>query len=118
MIKIYTYTLCGTCKKAIKFLKDHSIPFTEIPIRDTPPSTKEIYQMFTAYEDQYPPLFNRSGKDYRDQHLKDRLPDMDHEERVALLASNGNLIKRPFLISESIQRVGFNESEWQQLFKV
>ena len=118
MITIYTYKLCGTCKKAIAFLKEHGIQYTERAIRDTPPSLKELNQVSKFYDDHYPVLFNRSGKDYRENNLKSTLPNMGHDQRLSLLHSNGNLIKRPFVVSDSIQLVGFDEAIWRQAFRL
>lgn len=33
-----------------------------------------------------------------------------------LLSSNGNLVKRPFLIGEGKVLVGFKEAEWEKAF--
>ena len=41
---------------------------------------------------------------------------MSEDEAVAILASNGNLIKRPFVLSERGDTVGFKIPLWEQLF--
>lgn len=46
--------------------------------------------------------------------LKDRLPAMNEEEQLRLLATNGMLIKRPLLVSEDKVLVGFKEAEWNE----
>jgi arsenate reductase-like glutaredoxin family protein len=56
---------------------------------------------------------NTSGRDYREQHLGEKLPGLAESEALALLAANGNLIKRPFLVGPEWARAGFNESAWQ-----
>ena len=48
--------------------------------------------------------------------LKDKLPGMSTAEAIDLLASNGNLIKRPFLIDGDRGLVGFKEPEWTDFF--
>ena len=62
-------------------------------------------------------LFNTSGQDYRALGMKDKLPSMGTEEALELLASNGNLIKRPFLIDVDKGTTGFKESVWETLLK-
>jgi arsenate reductase-like glutaredoxin family protein len=42
---------------------------------------------------------------------------MTKDEVFALLARNGNLVKRPFVLSGSGGRAGFNEAEWEDLLK-
>ena len=59
-------------------------------------------------------LFNTSGRDYREQGVKDRLSGMTTAQAVQLLAGNGNLIKRPFALSKSIGLLGFKEEEWRE----
>jgi arsenate reductase len=115
MMKIYTYQGCSTCKNAVKWLKQHSIAHQEIAIRETPPSLAELKAALAAKEGDLRSLFNVSGQDYRAKNLKDKLPGMSTEEALSLLASNGNLVKRPFAIDSPKQRflVGFKEPEWQ-----
>jgi arsenate reductase len=62
-------------------------------------------------------LFNTSGQDYRRLGLKDKLPTMGEMEALALLASNGNLVKRPFVLTRTGGTVGFDETEWEVLLK-
>ncbi len=47
--------------------------------------------------------------------LKERLPDMTEEEQLALLATDGMLVKRPLLIGKDQVRVGFKEAEWENM---
>lgn len=108
---IYTLKTCDSCRNATKWLRENNIPFTEIPIRETPPSAAELRTALKSTPD-IRKLFNTSGQDYRALNIKERLPALSDEEAIALLASNGNLIKRPFLISGETALVGFKEEEW------
>ena len=98
-MKVYEYKGCGTCRKALKFLGEHDVPYEKIAIRDTPPSMKELKQVLAAVGDSRK-LFNTSGGDYREMGLKDKLDGMADAERLKLLAANGNLIKRPFVVTD------------------
>ena len=60
-------------------------------------------------------LFNTSGQDYKALGMKDRLPEMSEEEALELLASRGNLVKRPFVLTEHGGTVGFKPVEWEAL---
>ena len=53
---------------------------------------------------------------YRELKLKDKLPSMTEKEAVDLLASDGMLVKRPFLVDKDKGIVGFREAEWKRLF--
>ena len=60
-------------------------------------------------------FFNTSGLVYKEQNLRERLPDMSEEEQLALLATNGMLVKRPLVIGEDFVLIGFKEAEWERL---
>jgi len=113
-MKVYTYKQCGTCRKAVQWLKSKGVQFDEIPIRETPPTIAELEQMLTAYHGDLKKLFNTSGNDYRSLEIKDKLASMTQSEALKLLNSNGNLVKRPFLLDSKWMTVGFNENGWNQ----
>ncbi len=115
MPKIYTYKNCSTCQKAKKYLQSRNIDYTEIPIRETPPTKAELKRMLKHMDGNIRKLFNTSGGDYKTENLKDLLPDMPTTEAVDRLNANGNLIKRPFLIAKDFGTVGFKEEIWDDL---
>lgn len=114
--KIYAYKNCGTCKKAAKYLAGKGIEFTEMPIREQPPTKAELKKMLKIYGGELRRLFNTSGGDYKELNLKDKLPGMSVAEAIDLLAGRGNLVKRPFLLAGERGLVGFKEAEWDELF--
>lgn len=116
-MKLYTYKNCDTCRKAVKWLRQHDIEFDEIPIRDTPPSESELRAMLKHFggSSELRRLFNTSGGDYRELDLKTKLPTMNEADAIKLLSGNGNLIKRPFLLLDDAGTVGFAESAWTDL---
>ena len=88
--------------------------YAEHPIRETPPKKSELQTMLKAYDGELKRLFNTSGGDYREQKLGPKLPTMSNKDAIALLAENGNLVKRPFVLGEGVALVGFSESVWQE----
>lgn len=44
--------------------------------------------------------------------LKDKLPAMNEEEQLKLLATNGMLVKRPLIVDGEMLLTGFKEAEW------
>lgn len=115
-LKVYTYANCGTCRKAVSFLKTNHVYFQEIPIRETPPPVAELKTMLAAYEGNLRKLFNTSGLDYKSMGLSEKLPTLSEADALKLLAANGNLVKRPFVIGEKATLVGFDELAWRQKF--
>lgn len=112
MLKVYTYANCDTCRRAVKWLRAHAQGFEERAIRETPPSPGELRKMLAAQGGELRKLFNTSGRDYRDQKLGEKLPAMSEAAALALLAENGNLVKRPFLLGSDAALVGFEEKGW------
>jgi arsenate reductase len=112
VLKVYTYANCDTCRRAVKWLRAHGLAFSEHPIRETPPTPAELRTMLAAQGRELRRLFNTSGRDYREQALGEKLPDLTEAEALALLARNGNLVKRPFLLGPAAGLVGFNEAAW------
>jgi Spx/MgsR family transcriptional regulator len=114
MLKVYEYDRCSTCKKALQFLEKRQVRYEKLPIVDRPPSLEELKTMLAAVGD-IRKLFNTSGLVYRELGLGAKLPGMTEAQALKLLASNGKLIKRPFLLSGKQGTVGFKEAEWKKL---
>lgn len=117
MLRVYSYKGCDSCRKAIKWLGGQNIDFENIAIRETPPNRDELAKMLECYEGDLRRLFNVSGGDYRKLKLKDRISSLSQDEAFDLLENNGNLVKRPFVISPNGGVVGFKETEWIEWLK-
>jgi arsenate reductase len=114
MLTVYTYASCDSCRKATKWLRARGVAFVEKPIRETPPSVAELRTVLAHLGGggELRRLFNTAGQDYRALGLKDVLPGMKEADALALLAGNGNLVKRPFLLGPGVGLVGFDEDVW------
>ena len=115
-LKVYAYKNCDTCRKSKKWLDSEGIAYTEIPIREQPPTKAECKRMLSYMDGNLRKLFNTAGGDYREMGLKDTLPSMGEAEAITLLTENGNLVKRPFVISKDSGTVGFDAARWAELF--
>lgn len=109
------YPKCSTCKKAKAWLDDRAIEYDERHIVDDNPTADELRAWHKASDLPLRRFFNTSGMLYRDMGLKDKLPTMTDDEKYALLATNGMLVKRPLLVLDDTVLVGFREKEWEQL---
>ncbi len=108
------YPKCTTCQKAKKWLEAHGIAFEERHIAEDNPTAEELKAWQTKSGLPLKRFFNTSGMKYRDLALKDKLPAMSDEEQLALLATDGMLVKRPILVTDKTVLVGFKEAEWEQ----
>lgn len=108
------YPKCSTCQKARKWLDEHNIQYTERHIVEENPSYEELKQWHEKSGLPLKRFFNTSGMKYRELQLKERLPGMTEEEQIALLATDGMLVKRPLLVLEDRVIPGFKEKEWME----
>lgn len=112
---ILHYPKCTTCKKAIKYLKDNNIKFTERDIVKDNPKQEELKKWIRQSGIDIKKFFNTSGMKYREMNLKERLKQLTDEEKIKILSKDGMLVKRPLLITEDKILVGFKEKEWEEL---
>lgn len=114
---VLVYRKCSTCLKALKWLEDNNIEFTERPIKEENPTYEELKNWYQMSGLPLKKFFNTSGLIYKDLGLKDKLPTMSEEEQLQLLATNGMLVKRPLVIGEDYVLTGFKEKEWEEKMK-
>lgn len=108
------YPSCSTCKKARAWLDSRNVTYTDRHIKEQNPSKEELSLWYAKSGLPLKKFFNTSGLLYKSMALKDKLPSMSEEEQLALLASDGMLVKRPIIVTESCVLVGFKESEWEE----
>lgn len=115
MILVLQYPKCSTCKKALQWLEENGIAFESRHIVEENPTVQELEMWWKKSGLPLKKFFNTSGNLYKEQNLKDKLPQMSEQEQLELLATNGMLVKRPLVIAEDMVLVGFKEEQWQQL---
>ena len=112
-LTVYTLRQCSTCRDAVKWLRAHGIDFAEKAIRETPPALDELRAVLAVHGGQIRRLFNTSGIEYRAQGLAQKLPGLGETEALRLLAGNGSLVKRPFVVGRGVALVGFDPEAWK-----
>lgn len=114
MLKFICYPKCTTCKKAEKWLVDNKIEYEMRNIKTDNPTFEELSDWHKKGGLPLKRFFNTSGLLYKSLNLKEKLPEMTEDEMLHLLATDGMLVKRPLLISDSFVLVGFKEAEWSE----
>lgn len=107
------YPKCSTCQKARAWLDVRGVSYEARDIKDDRPTLEELREWQRRSGLPLKRFFNTSGMLYRDLGLKDKLPGMSEEEQLALLSSDGILVKRPLLITDKTALPGFREKEWE-----
>lgn len=121
-MKLYSYPRCSTCRKAIAWLqsrdlrpaapREHQLELIDITLQ--PPSPAELHHALAQLGRKR--LLNTSGQSYRALGAA-AVQAMDDATLLKALASDGKLIKRPFLILDDGRTVtGFQQAEWDALF--
>lgn len=111
------YPKCTTCQKAKKWLDEKGIAYEERDIKTENPSADELRAWHNLSGLPLKKFFNTSGNSYKNLGLKDKLPTMSEDEQIELLATDGMLVKRPLLVTDTRVLTGFREAEWSEALK-
>lgn len=118
MIKVYCYSRCGTCKKALKWLNENGIAHEVIDIKADHPDEETLREYYIMSGLPLKRFFNTSGIPYRELGLSKKLPEMSEDEQLSLLATDGMLVKRPLVVGDDFVLTGFKEEEWKNVLKM
>lgn len=116
MLTYICYPKCSTCQKAKALLDSYSAKYETRDIKTDNPSYDELKNWLALSGLPVRRFFNTSGQLYKSLGLKDKLPSMDEDECLRLLATDGMLVKRPLLVDEFRALVGFKPDEWESVF--
>ena len=114
MLKFICYPKCTTCQKAQKWLDEKGIKYEIRNIKEENPTFEELKKWHSYSGMPLKKFFNTSGLLYKSMELKSKLPEMNEEEQLKLLATDGMLVKRPLLIGDDFVLTGFREKEWEE----
>ena len=114
MIKVYCYSRCSTCRKALKWLEENKIEAEVVDIKENHPDAETLKAYLEISGLPLKRFFNTSGQQYRELGLSKKLPEMSEQEQLDLLATDGMLVKRPLLVGSDFVLTGFREEEWAE----
>nr|MDD5837272.1 arsenate reductase family protein [Eubacteriales bacterium] len=108
------YPKCTTCQKAKNWLDENGFEYTDRHIKEQNPTYDELKSWYAQSGMPLKKFFNTSGLLYKSMGLKDKLPAMSEEEQLKLLATDGMLVKRPIIVTDTVVLTGFREKEWAE----
>jgi arsenate reductase len=111
-MRVFHYGGCSTCKKALAWLSARGLAHERVDLVATPPDAATLGDLWRRSGLPLERLFNTSGQSYREGAFKDRLPAMSDDAKLAALAADGKLVKRPILDTGAQVLVGFREPDW------
>jgi arsenate reductase len=107
-LQVYGIPNCGTCKKALKWLDDHSIDYEFIDTKLHPPTQEQLAPWVAALG--FKPMRNTSGQAYRA--LGDEKQSWEDQQWIQAFADNAMLLKRPLFVKNGkAVLVGFRAKE-------
>ena len=107
------YPKCSTCQKAKAWLDQRGISYDLRDIQLNNPTAEELTAWYQKSGLPLKKFFNTSGLQYKALGLKDKLPEMSEADQLALLATDGMLVKRPLLVGDDFVLTGFRPAEWE-----
>jgi arsenate reductase len=115
-LKVYAYSKCSTCRKALRWLDEREIEYELVDIVQKPPSKKELTSALSLSGLPLPKLFNASGQSYREGNWSQRLKTVSQSEAIDALSKDGKLVKRPLVLGDGFSLVGFDEKKYEERF--
>ena len=117
LMLFYEYPKCSTCRNAKAYLKLLGHDVEAIDMVQEPPSVKTLAEIVAMSDYSLDQFFNSRGNKYRELGLKDKISELSDQEKLALLHSDGMLIKRPIAVADGRVVLGFNKSKYDDVFK-
>lgn len=107
---LFSYSACGTCRKALAWLRQQAIEVDLRDITSEPPSRGQLAEALRQLGRNR--LFNTSGQSYRALGAA-AVRSLSDDEALDALAADGRLIRRPFLIApDGRLLIGFQPDAW------
>jgi arsenate reductase len=104
---VLSYSGCGTCRKALAWLRNNGVEFTERPIVTEPPTLPELAQWIPASGLPVKKWLNTSGQSYRA--LGKAKVDAAGED---------TLVKWPVVVVGKKVLVGFDEDNYAAALRI
>lgn len=109
MLHVYGIKNCDSVKKALRFLEEHSLPYTFHDFKSSPVGKETIERW--ASRSTLSALLNTKGTTYKTLGLKSLL--LDDSGKIEWMGQNNLLIKRPVIEFNSQVIVGYDPSLYE-----
>lgn len=115
-VVVLSYSGCGTCKKALRWLEAQGVHVDVRPIVEKPPTPAELDAWIPLSGKPARKWLNTSGQSYRALDPA-QAKAADESTLRRWLAADGKLVKRPVLVDGDRVLVGFREDEYAAHFE-
>ncbi|AMX00796.1 transcriptional regulator Spx [Rummeliibacillus sp. G93] len=108
-VTIYTQTSCTSSKKALKWLKENEIPYTEKRITSETLTLPEFKRILSMTEDGTDEIISKNSKDFKN--LRCDVEQLSIQELYDIVKDHPKMLRSPILIDEKRLQVGYNEMD-------
>ena len=109
-MRFYQKPTCSTCRKAKKWLGEHSVKIEEVDLNQ---GLTDVQLDALIGTRDYLKFLNFRNQLYRERKMKANPPT--RAEAISLMSQHPNLIRRPLLVKGAQIVLGFDEGEYQAL---
>lgn len=114
-MKLYGIPNCNTVKKARDWLEEHAIAYEFHDFKKLGLDTATAQSWLQQFP--WEKLVNRSGMTWRNLSDTEKNTVVDAKSALDLMQEKTSVIKRPVMVkNDKIIALGFNETEYAQLF--
>ncbi|MEE1130600.1 MAG: transcriptional regulator Spx [Caryophanon sp.] len=108
-VTIYTQASCSSSRKAIKWLKENNIEYTEKRITSQLLSLAEFKEVLSMTEDGTDEIIATNSNDFKN--LQIDIDQLSIQELYTLIQQYPRMLRSPILIDSKRIQVGYNEMD-------
>lgn len=115
MTTIYGIKNCNTMKKAFDFLNQNGITYEFFDYKKSVPSQDDFAKFVATFGEK---VINKQGTTYRKltDTAKTVLTGGDISAMYEIVKDNLSVLKRPIVMGDGVALIGFDESNWKEMF--
>ena len=108
-VTIYTQSSCSSSRKAIKWLKENEINFTEKRITSQPLTLAEFKNILRMTEDGTDEIIATNSNDFKNLNID--IDQLSIQDLYNLIQQYPRMLRSPILLDEKRIQVGYNEMD-------
>ncbi|MFP3916961.1 transcriptional regulator Spx [Lysinibacillus telephonicus] len=108
-VTIYTQSSCSSSRKAIKWLKENNIAYSEKRITSQPLTLAEFKNILRMTEDGTDEIIATNSNDFKNLNVD--IDQLSIQDLYNLIQQHPRMLRSPILLDEKRIQVGYNEMD-------
>jgi len=108
-VTIYTQSSCSSSRKALKWLKENNIVYTEKRITSQPLTLAEFKNILSMTEDGTDEIIAINSNDFKN--LDVDIEQLSIQQLYELIQKHPRMLRSPILLDEKRIQIGYNEMD-------